>query len=629
MSGICVLIHFDNSPVDTANLQKMVEAAAYRGPDGITYWTSHSVGLAYLALRATPESLQERQPLLNGDGSLCLVADARIDNRAELLPILLQGGYLHNPQATDAEIILAAYERWQEACPEQLIGDFAFAIWDGRKQQLFCARDPFGMKMLHYGRAGSLFGVATEAQQLLHHPAFPRHLEEKAVADHLVGNFSDETTTMFQGIFRLASAHRLVVTAQREQTDRYWDVQPEIRIRYRHDTEYAAHFLALFRRAVADRLRTHRPVIGAEVSGGMDSSSITAVAQDILKHQTGSPRLVACSYAFDQFPECDERAYTQALAAHSGVEIHYVPAEQFWLLDDPNLFRPTLETPYLTWESVEHAILRHFQQLGAQVLLTGHSAERIILGTPLVYADRFWHGQLGVLWELARLANAPYHRVLFNYLLEPVLPDRFMRTVRRRLGRDRAGRLPPWLAPDFVKRTGLMERLTPPPAARPNGTLAQQAIYQKLFRHNPNRRIFYWYDRLAARYGMEARHPFLDRRLAEFILAIPPDQLFHQGYYKMLVRRAMTGILPDSIRWRLDKTQFNRYTSFNWEKAAEQIQQLITEPLLSTAFGFVDANKLLERYAAYRTSHQDISPHELWPAVTMELWLKTYDSFIR
>jgi asparagine synthase (glutamine-hydrolysing) len=327
-------------------------------------------------------------------------------------------------------------------------------------------------------------------------------------------------------------------------------------------------------------------------------------------------------------PECDERAYTEVLAAHTGVEIHYLPAEQFWLLDDPVLFTPTLESPYLTWESVEHAILRHFQQLGAQLLLTGHSAERIILGTPLIYADRFWRGRLGVLWELARLANAPYHRVLFNYLLEPVLPIRFSHTARRRLGRDRAGRLPPWLAPDFVQRTRLIERLEPPPAGRPKGTLAQQAIYQQLFRHNPNRRIFYWYDRLAARYGMEARHPFLDRRLAEFILAIPPEQLFHQGYYKMIMRRAMTGILPDSIRWRLDKTQFHRYTNFCWEKAADRIQQLFTKPLLCSQFGFVDGDKLLERYAAYGPGRQNISPHELWPAVTMELWLKTHHPFI-
>lgn len=622
MSGICVLIHFDGSPVDPLNLQKMVEPVTYRGPDSIHHWVHQNAGLAHLALNTTPESRHEHQPLVKESASLCLTADARLDNRSELLPLLHD--YLPYSQPTDADLILAAYQRWQEASPQYLIGDFAFAIWDGRKQQLFCARDPFGVRPLHYGRFGSLFLVASEAQQILHHPAVPRRLEERAIADYLSNNILHEDITFFQGIHRLCSAHCLIATSDQQTTRRYWDIQPDRQIRYPNEADYPAHFLELFRRCVTDRLRTHQPVIGAEVSGGIDSTSIVAMAHNILSQQPGSPHLVACTYAFDQLKECDERSYSQTLTTQFGVEIQPLPAEQFSYFDNPDLFSPTLETPYLTWESLQDHLLTYLKGRGAQILLYGHHAERINLGTPHVYADRFWRGRLGVLWELARLATAPYPRVLYNYLLEPALPASFLRAIRRRLGHDRGSRLPNWIMPGLIQRTQLIDRFEPPLLPHRFPSLAQKTLYWQAFTRNPYSPIFYWYDRTAARYGIEARQVYLDRRLADFLLNIPPEQLYHQGYYKWIVRRAMTGILPNPIRWRLDKTKFDPYNRFSWEKATHHIQDLFTKPLLISEFGFVQADKFSEQFTAYHPGQSNNPPDELWPAITLEVWLRKY-----
>ena len=203
LSGIVVVFNLDGAPVDPELLGRMAEAAAYRGPDGIRYRVDGNVGLAHLALNSTPESLQESQPLCSADGMLCLTADARVDNRDELYSTLTASGHLQGKDATDADLILAAYRCWGEACPEHIIGDFAFAVWDGRDQKLFCARDPFGIKPLHYSQVGQVLCVASEAQQILQHPGVSRRLDEAAMADYLVDNCDDEERTMFLDVRRV------------------------------------------------------------------------------------------------------------------------------------------------------------------------------------------------------------------------------------------------------------------------------------------------------------------------------------------------------------------------------------------------------------------------------------------
>ena len=440
MSGIVVVFNLDGAPVDPGLLGRMAEAAAYRGPDGIRYRIDGNVGLAHLALNSTPESLQELQPLLSADGVLCLTADARVDNRDELCSTLTTSGYLRGKDATDADLILAAYRCWGEACPEHIIGDFAFAVWDGREQRLFCARDPFGIKPLHYSQVGSILCVASEAQQILQHPGVPRRLDEVAMADHLVNNCDDEERTMFLDVRRVPPGHRLIATRAGLRTERYWDIDPRVDIRYGRDSEYEAHFLALFQRAVADRLRSSGPVVGVTMSGGMDSTSIAAVAQRILAAGDGGSRLVAYSYAFDTLAECDERIYSRAVADQAGFEIAYIDAERFWLLDDPVAFEPSLETPFMSWESLERHMLGRLRAQGGRAILTGHGGDSLLAGTPLVCTDRLLRGDLSGFRELAehaRYRQVPYRRLLYTYALRPLIPEAADRLLRRLTGRRR------------------------------------------------------------------------------------------------------------------------------------------------------------------------------------------------
>lgn len=158
MSGIVGIYHLDGRPVEQQDVQRMTDSIAHRGPDGSAVWIEGPVGLGHRMLYTTPESLHEKLPLTNRTGDLTITADARIDNRNELFSMLNFNG---RPRETipDSEIILVAYEKWGEKCPEKLLGDFAFTIWDKRKQAIFCARDPIGIKPFYYyckeGKSGS------------------------------------------------------------------------------------------------------------------------------------------------------------------------------------------------------------------------------------------------------------------------------------------------------------------------------------------------------------------------------------------------------------------------------------------------------------------------------------------
>jgi asparagine synthase (glutamine-hydrolysing) len=476
------------------------------------------------------------------------------------------------------------------------------------------------MKPLHYGRFGWLFCAASEAQQILAHPDVPCRLEERAVADFLANNVDREELTMFQGIRSLPAGHWLLVRSEGERLERYWPGSPPKEITYKDEAEYARHFRHLIEQAVADRLRDCGSVVGVEVSGGMDSTSIAAVAQLLACSNTAYPRIVGCSYYFDELAECDERKYSQTLAAELGLEINYVPAERFWLLDDADLYSPSLESPFMSWESLKHHNMRYFRQRGARVFFSGHFGEIVNQGSPLVYADRFWRGDLRVLGELKQLARVPYSTVLYKYALRPVLPRTLQRAVQTARGRQ--ADQPPWLAPVLARQGAWVQR-PPAEAYLPWRGLARQDILQQMVYRHPNRRAFHRYERLASSHGLERRLPFLDRRLADFVLAIPPAQMYQNGVPKWLLRQAMKGILPETIRLRFDKTIFHSYNLRSLQKASGAVRLLFANSL-SSKLGFVLADPLNSRFEAMLAGDKSVSTHEFLPVVNLELWLRKH-----
>ncbi|MCX7596682.1 MAG: lasso peptide isopeptide bond-forming cyclase, partial [Fischerella sp.] len=281
MSGIMGIYHLDGCPVNRKYLEEMVAVLAHRGPDGTDIWVGGSVGFAHRLLWTTPESLLEKLPLVDQDEHLAITSDVRIDNREELLNKLHVFTRLPD-KITDAQIILAAYQKWGEQCPEHLLGDFAFAIWDRRKQILFCARDHFGVKPFYYHyQPGKAFVFASEIKALFCFPQVPRRLNEVRIGDYLALMMEDKAITTYKDILRLPPAHSMVVSESGIQLWSYWSLDLHREIHLASNEAYAEEFRQIFTEAVRCRLRSAFPIV-SHLSGGLDSSAVTCVARDIL-----------------------------------------------------------------------------------------------------------------------------------------------------------------------------------------------------------------------------------------------------------------------------------------------------------------------------------------------------------
>ena len=212
MSGISGIYQRDGNFVNQKKLALMVEASAHRGPDETGYLVKDSVGLAHQMLHTTPESLTEKQPLCDQSGELYLVMDGRVDNREELGEELINKGFSPRTE-TDAELVLQAYQCWGEKCPEKIIGDFALVIWDGRKRQLFCARDIFGAKPFYYWSNRGTFLFGSELQQIFANEIVPQETNEGMIGEFLTDAVTSKEETLYRNIYRLPPAHCLIVTA--------------------------------------------------------------------------------------------------------------------------------------------------------------------------------------------------------------------------------------------------------------------------------------------------------------------------------------------------------------------------------------------------------------------------------
>jgi len=226
MSGIAGIYNLDGRPVDQALMRAMSKAIAYRGPDGIEYWSDGPVGFVHLMFRTTPESLHEKQPLRNEDGSLCLTLDGRIDNRLELQAELQGRGFCLRDDS-DAELVLRSYESWAEESPKRLLGDFAFAIWDANRCLVFCARDHMGAKPLYFYSSSSFFAFSSEVRSLLAIETIPKRLNESRVVDYLVTELDrdDKHSTFYADVLRLPAGHSLTVSPRKFAMQAYWNLR--------------------------------------------------------------------------------------------------------------------------------------------------------------------------------------------------------------------------------------------------------------------------------------------------------------------------------------------------------------------------------------------------------------------
>ena len=528
MSGIVGIVNFDGAPVDRDLLTRLTESMTFRGPDAQQTVNAGQAGFGHTMLRTTWEAAGEKQPLTL-DGKDWLIADARIDGRAQLTQKL---GVSESTQ-NDAELILLAYHAWKDQCIDHLIGDFALAIWDSNERRLFCARDHFGVKPFYYARTSNDdFIFSNTLNTLRLHPSVSDELHEPAIADYLLfGLNQDLTSTTFRDIHRLPAGHTLSISKGSFRIRRYWQLTADNE--NSSDKNPVERFQQLLTTATNDRLRTSR--ISVSMSGGLDSTTLAAVAQDLLRQDRDSS-IHACTNVYDKLFADEERQYSALAAKALGIPIVHLSADDHSLFDSDAADDLKQPEPFLLSPLAGqfNSLLR---QLATQcrVALTGYDGDAFMTERPSSY----FHDCVRRL-KLIKLVSS---MMWYAHTYRSLPPIGFRSALKRIFRKDEAATAPEWIDGAFAARVDLRERYSQWNSETPfhNQTHpgALRALESKVWAP-----LFEGYDPGSTRLQLELRHPFIDVRLLRYVFSLPS---LPWCVNKHILRCAMNKRLPAAI----------------------------------------------------------------------------------
>lgn len=640
MSAIFGVYNLDGKPVSPQSLEKMSGILKHRGTDDAGIWSDGSVGLGHRMLWVTPESQNEKLPLANSDKFLVITADARLDNREQLIN-LLSPFNKEDSLITDSDLILGAYKKWGEGCAGHLLGDFAFAIWDTLQQKLFCARDHFGIKPFYYYSSENLFTFATEIKALLLLPEVPKRLNEVKLAHYIECVIEDKTHTFYRDIFRLQPGCYMKINRDGQRTSRYWSLELSQELKLSSDNEYAEALREHFEEAVRCRLRSSTS-IGTMLSGGIDSSSITCMARKLLAGDK-TKQLHTFSAVFDEVKECDERRYIDTVIRGNGLIPHFFVADEHGPFTDIDEIHQAQDEPlfhsnlYLNWLSYKIA-----KSQGIKVVLDGFDGDNTIshgLGffTELARAGR-WAKLLSENIAYARRIDEPWSKAAWSWIWYYGLNPRISKnqfasraTSGARRVRERIGTNKKPAAANQSRRSGVefnsdfAKRLS---AAKPDKRAAAKPRTERetqLSNLTMDGAPFTLevLNHAAGAFSVDVRFPFWDKRLIEFCLSLPPEQKINKGWTRMVMRRAMAGILPPEIQWRAGKSDISPSFRYGVLKFGQKLMDefIVDDPEIIA--DYVDIKSLREarnRLLCSEASIKDVS--DIYLCISLALWLQ-------
>lgn len=540
-------------------LRVMSELQRHRGPDGEGVWMHPSlrIGFAHQRLSIIDLSQEAAQPMTDGAGNW-IAFNGEIYNYLELREEL---GVAQFVTRSDTEVILRAYRRWGRDCLKRLRGMFAFALWDEAKQELFCARDRFGIKPFYYADVRGTFVFASEAKALL--PFLPQiATDTRALAEYLTFQYTLGEHTLFDGVYQLLPGHQLTLNAGGRRVERFWDVRYEI------DWDHApGYFQRRLHELVEDSLHLHLRSdvpVGSYVSGGIDSSLIHILAL------RGAPQnALAFHGRFTEHPGYDESAHARAACDLSGGELHVldITAEDFRRHLGDVIYH--LDYPVAGPGSFPQYMVSQLAASHLKVVLGGQGGDEIFGGYAryvLAYLEQclsaaidgtYRNGNyvvtiesivpnLGLLREYKPMMKEFWRQGLFD-----PLDARYFRLIDR--SSDMEGEID-WEALD--KRRVFEDFAT---IFNNAANVRKEAYFDKMTHFDFKcllPALLQVEDRMSMAHGLESRVPLLDHPIVEFAATVPADVKFKNGSMKHLLKTVFGADLPPQIVARRDKMGF-------------------------------------------------------------------------
>lgn len=623
MSALFASVRWDGQQTDQAALAAATDCVRHRCPDGAWSWSAGGVGLAQADLATLPEDEPGVPATM---GRLHIVASCRIDNRAELRGALPP--WAQPAGATDAAYILAAYRAWGEGCVERLVGDFAFAIWDEEQARLFAARDHAGGRQLFYYQRGQRLVVASDRTQILQDPTLPAEIDEEAIITYLTPFYqygSGWDLGHFRNLHVVPAGYSLSYHRGRTALRRFWSWR-EAGYDRTPAAEWQDAYLHTLDEAVRCRMRARGGRLAFELSGGLDSPAIAALAARAAG-ELGA-ELHTISQVFDRFPAVDERERIgMVLAQYPQLRAHLLLADEgfapAWL--DPAWRPRSVRGAYdLTGGVAGEEMHALAVAQGCRVIFSGNLGDALNDGGPWVYYGLLRRGMVGeAIARLSRdLRRGPVARrwALIYGLLLPALPGSLMDAALTALLTNHWGQVAPpaYLRADVRRRVA--ERQHELVGAPREGHAVRCPVQRSTLRAlippavscsaTPDRPLSYCF-------------PYADRRLVELVLAMPPELKWEhgardgRGYGRLHHRQALAGLLSPQILVGNPNVEFSAV--YRHALAPERVRGwLAAAPTLQLVErGYVERDAFLAHMATPEGARTSIH------LLALEAWLRS------
>lgn len=588
------------------------------------------VALGHRRLSILDLSPAGHQPMSFGSGRYWIVFNGEVYNHRELRAELEALGHRFASHS-DTEVVLASYAEWGQACLARFDGMFAFVLMDRIAGTVFVARDRFGIKPLYYWLTPErTLAFASEIKQFTAMPGWQPRLNGQRAYDFLAWSILDHTDeTMFLQVFQLRRGHSMQLDLRRPL-----DVQPDGRLASREwyrlqadafdgSLQKASHrFRELFDHAVQAHLQADVPV-GSCLSGGLDSSSIVCVANDLLRRQGAG----ATQHAFSScstVKRFDEREYVEEVVRHTRVEAHYIYPALNDLLDRLDQITWHQDEPFGSSSIfAQWSVFALAAGAGVKVMLDGQGADEQLAGYPhyhgasfaALFRQRQW---MELMCDMRATSAIHGHGPLWatKFLADAILPGSMRRTLRALVGKDKTA--PAWLNLERLGARGQDPMREENAASLSVGELS----YQQLTRTNLQM-LLHWEDRDSMAHSVEARVPFLDHRLVEFVLGLPDSYKLHRGVTKLVLREGLKDVLPDAIRNRMSKLGFSTPEE-HWVRqvAPERFRGVVAEAIELTA-GILRPEALAFTERVIKGSQA--FDYSIWRMISFARWMRRFD----
>jgi asparagine synthase (glutamine-hydrolysing) len=612
---VCGIAGVAGAPVDIALLQRMAAAIQHRGPDAQGSLLREEMGFAFRRLSII-DVAGGNQPIFNEDKSAAIMLNGEIYNHHELRASLVKRGHRFRTRS-DVETVLHLWEDKGEDCLQELRGMFAFAIWNDRDQSLFLARDRLGKKPLYYTHlAGGGIVFGSEIKAILQHPDVRREPNLDAVDQFLVLQYVPSPVTAFRGIDRIAPAHWLRWRDGRIELQRYWRLDFEDKLQ-ESETELKEEMLRLLREAVSIRLESEVP-LGAFLSGGIDSSTIVALAAGA---SSGPLRTFSIGFEPSDF---DESPFARLVAQRFATDHHHLVIsaaspeavdEIVWHYDQPfgdSSAIPTFQVARITRPHVT-------------VVLTGDGGDESFAGYDryrLSGYGGYFRLPLAVRLGLQAFArpfsrNAGRSRRLLQGRLQDPFDAYFAALVHLHPSSKSPLYTESFLAALSSEAPAPMMHLR----SRPHAALLDSMLDADINNYLPDD-LLVKMDVATMAYSLEARSPFLDHKLIEFMARVPTELKLRRGQSKYLLKSAVRGLLPDQILER-PKKGFGVPLG-RWLRS--DLKEVLLDTVISDralARGYFNPSVVREMVRA-QVAGSDQFQFILWDLLVLERWHQSF-----